>query len=126
MTVETDDPATGDDQDQRNVVDAATPEGVAKQRKATRRVKTEAEEFWGGALSTEAGRRQIFEHITSGGAFTTPFAVSPSGFPQPEATWFTAGQRAFVEQFFHRLMVHDFDGVKLMLLENDERFKESR
>lgn len=108
------------------IVDAATPEGLRTQSKRRKRTDDRVGDFWKSVLLDEVGRAEVWKFLIDGGAFTPPFAVGPTGFPQPEATWFKAGQQAFVLGFYHRLMSIDIDGVKLMLGEHDSRFKAAK
>lgn len=106
-----------------DVVDAGSRRGVRAQRKKRKRVEDRAGDFWRQCLGSEIGRAEIWTLLTSGGAFTAPFQVGPSGFPQREATWFRAGQQALCLGLYQRLMLYDFDAVRLMLQENDPLFK---
>lgn len=112
--------------DERDIVDAGSAKGVAKARKEAERKEARRRDFWKGVLSDPVGRAEIWSFLQEGGAFAAPFAVGPNGFPQPEATWWKAGQAGLVLGLYHRLMSIDFDGVKLMLTENDPRFKAAK
>lgn len=112
-----------DTADNDQIVDAGSLDGVRKQSKRRKRQESRVADFWKASLSDEVGRSQIWDLLTEGGAFQPPFAVGPTGFPQPEASWFKAGQQALVLGLYHRLLAYDFDGVKLMLSEHDPRFK---
>lgn len=107
----------------REAVDAASPEGVAAQRKSRKRKDNRSNVFWKSVLADETGRAEIWQLLNDGGAFTTPFQVGPNGFPQPEATWCRAGVRDFVLGLYQRLLAIDLEGVRLMLIEHDNRFK---
>lgn len=106
-----------------DAIDSGSPEGVAAQTKKRSRAADKVAEFWKGVLSTEIGRAEIWRILADGGVFTSPFQVGPNGFPQPDATWFKAGQQALVFAEYHRLLLHDRVGVMLMLDENDPAFK---
>lgn len=108
--------------DDRLVVDAGSPEGVARARKNRKREEDRGADFWRAVLSDPVGRAEVWQLLQEGGLFATPFAVGPNGFPQPEATWFTAGKKALVESLFLRLMGVDIDGVKLMLTDAGHPF----
>lgn len=110
--------------DPRDVVDAGSPEGQDKARRNRKRRARREAEFVRSMLADPAGREFFWGLLAvDGGAFQAPFQCGPNGFPQPEATWFRAGQQAFSLGLYHRLLRIDPEGVLLMLRENDGQFK---
>ncbi len=102
---------------------AATGKGVRRQKEKLKNQDQLVREFWKAVLADPIGRSEVWRILKTGGAFTAPFACGPTGFPQSEATFFKAGQQALVLGEYHRLLRLDFDGIKLMLDENDPEFK---
>lgn len=78
-------------------------------------------EFWRGVLSSDVGRAEVWALLQDAHAFDEKFAVGPSGFPQPEHTWFMAGEQAFGYRLFLTMMRHDRENVALMLAEHEPR-----
>ena len=109
--------------DGRDVVDAGSEEGQRKTARELRRRKRREGEFFKAVLADPVGRDFLWNLLSEGGAFQTPFQCGPNGFPQPDATWFRAGQQSLVLGLYHRFMAADLDGVRLMLSEHDDRFK---
>jgi hypothetical protein len=101
---------------------AGSVEGITKKRKRAKRASDKAEEFWKGVLSTETGRREMWNLVAGTHAFEDRFLCGPNGFPQPEATWYEAGKRDWGQGFFHMLVKYDRAGSFLMLDEHDPRF----
>lgn len=122
MTEEDDGEPQGTDEPTLEVVSASDPKRMKAQRKRQARTKNQGEEFWKAAISTETGRREIFDLLRQAGTFEERFACGPNGFPQPEATWFNAGQKAFGERFYLSLARIDRAAVLAMHDENDARF----
>lgn len=106
----------------RQTVDAADPEQVRKRRVRTRLEARKGASFWIMVLSTATGRHEVWRIIASCGTFEERFACGPNGFPQPEATWFQAGEKSFGQRFFKMLLRIDRDGVFKMFDENDPTF----
>lgn len=99
--------------------DAASRKGTKRQREALQKHQDLVAAFWQQVLADPVGRAEVWRILSSGGAFRAPFACGPNGFPQPEATWFKAGQQALVLGEYHRLMRYDLAGVRQMLSESD-------
>lgn len=102
--------------------DAADPKQADRKRRRKRKASDEAAEFWQGIFATEIGRRELWGLLEAGGFSTTRFDCGPNGFPQPEATWFHAGEHALVHRFYDSWEILDYDGVRLMRREHDGRF----
>lgn len=110
-----------------NAAETVTEDASSKKRyrKKVREQKVsdmEASEFWRQVLAHPVGRREIWALLESCHTFEERFACGPSGFPQPEATWFHAGEQAFGMRLYHSLIIHDRSGVFLMQDEYDTRF----
>lgn len=109
--------------DERDVVDASSPEGVRKAGKEAKRKKERGRDFWKAVLSDTVGRAEIWRLLTEAHTFEERFACGPGGFPQPEATWFHAGEQSFGMRFYQTLLLTDVDAVKLMHTEHDPRWE---
>ncbi len=101
---------------------AADPGALKRQRTRSRLKARESDRWWTSVLSTELGRREIWRVLESAGWNRTPFACGPNGFPQPEATWFQAGQQEFAWRLFFSLQRIAPELTLLMQQENDSRF----
>lgn len=72
---------------------AATTEQVDEQQDATRISAREEAQFWRMVLTDRIGKRVLFDLLTMLKAFeSSPFSATPIGFPDPQATFFHAGQ----------------------------------
>lgn len=106
---------------------AASTRGTKRQRDKAQRDAEEEAGFWRSVLDNPVGRRVLWQFIVGDcGAFQPPFKVGPNGFPQPDATWFSAGKRAAGEVLYQRLFVLARDGVLTMHDEHDTRFIKSK
>lgn len=106
--------------------DAASEQGLRKQRTRSRLRQKESDRFWQSQLATEIGRRELWRVLEAAGAFNVSFACGPNGFPQPEATWFQFGQTQFGQRLFFSWQRIDPQGVLLMQQENDPRFQRKK
>ena len=94
-----------------------------KKRRLTQKMRErEDNEWWLAALRSEVGRRCLWSLLSDAHAFEERFACGPNGFPQPEATWFQAGEQNFGLKFYHRLLMRDPLAVSALHRENDPRF----
>ena len=116
-----------DDDPEDDVADdraeATSKPETPKQQEA--RIKFEREEgrlFWQQVFALPVGRREMWEILKSAHAFEERFACGPNGFPQPEATWFHAGEQAFGQRLYHSWLALEPQGVTAMLFEHDPRF----
>lgn len=105
---------------------AATPQAYRKQADKSKRVKDKAAEFWKRCMADPVGRAQIWDLLVLAGTFEERFGVGPNGFPQPEATWFNAGQKAFGQKFYQMLARVDRAALFLMHDEFDAEFQKPR
>jgi len=117
------DDVAGADEAAEQLVDAADPVSVEKQRRRRRKTDNEADLFWQGVFSTEIGRREMWAILQSGHAFETPFMASPGGFPDPNAAWHRAGEMAYALRLYHSWMAAAPEGVTQMHQEHDDRMK---
>jgi hypothetical protein len=111
----------GQDADQETV-DAANPARLRDRRKREVIEKENSDNFWRRVLSDPVGRKEVWKLLQAGHAFEERFACGPNGFPQTEATWFQAGEQAFVLRIYQSLLVLDRDAIALMHDEYDHRF----
>lgn len=100
-------------------VDAGTPKGVRRQVISQKRREKDAKEFYTAVFASEIGRREMWDILRSLHTFETRFAVSPVGFPDPNATWFNAGEQAAGQRLFKSWLRIDREGVLLMMQEHD-------
>ena len=107
---------------QEPTVDAGSPKVYRRRKRDAEIDQRENDNFWRRALADPVGRRELYRFIASCGTFSTPFACGPNGFPQPEATWFKAGEKATGQRFFDSLVVLDRVNFYKMLDECDPRF----
>ena len=107
-----------------DVPSAVDPQQPVKARRAASKAARERAEFWGRALGTVEGRRQVYSLMSDAGAFETIFAVTPGGQPDPAATWFRAGQREFGQRLFLTVQQAAYALTYRMMAENDHRYKD--
>ena len=103
--------------------DAGDPAAVKRAKHKADIQEREAKRFWEYVFSLEVGRREMFKVLRDAKAFETEFACGPNGFPQPEATWFKAGQADWGKRMRDTWLVNHLDAFALMLRENDPRFQ---
>jgi hypothetical protein len=119
-------PSVADPEGAHNLLDARA------NRRTRKRIDNEAElasKFWRDVFSTPVGRREMWRLLSSGSngdPLRPPFALGPSGFPQPEATWFEAGRYATAQTWLQIWSIYAREGVFAMLDEHDPRFAKPR
>ena len=121
-TGEAEDFEDGEDGEDGQAQATDKPETPAGQRK---RIKFEQEQsrlFWQQVFAHPAGRREMWAILQNAHAFEERFACGPNGFPQPEATWFHAGEQAYGQRLFQSWLALEPSNVTLMLFEHDPRF----
>lgn len=107
----------------QTTVDVGSPSSVRKRMADAERIKFEDDHLWRSILSSPVGRRIMWGLIAVDlHTFNVSFACGPNGFPQPESTWFQAGEQAFGLKLYHKLMAIDRDGIATMHEEHDVRF----
>jgi hypothetical protein len=112
--------------EESEIPDAASPSGLRKAERKSRQKKDQSAEFWKEILSTAIGRQEIWTLLSEAHAFETRFACGPSGFPQPDATWFHAGQQDFGLRLYQKLLAISPTDVLQMHREWDYRFIPSK
>ena len=113
------DNAAASDAPSDNVADF---DAYTKKLNKQERQDLEAREFWKSALKHPVGRRELWRILDSAHTFEERFACGPNGFPQPEATWFHAGEQALGQRVFMSWQKFDPQGVFAMQQEHDPRF----
>lgn len=78
--------------------------------------------WWKSALATDVGRRIMWDLLELAGTFDDRFGCSPNGSPDPQATWFNAGKKAFGLSLYHKMMEMEMQSIFFMHKENDPRF----
>lgn len=106
--------------------DAASRTGLESKRRRISREQREGLEFWRGVFASPVGRREMFAILQSAHTFEDRFACGPNGFPQPEATWFQAGEHAFGQRLYLTWSKNHRVEVLLMHDENDARFADKK
>jgi hypothetical protein len=96
--------------------------GYEKKLSAKERQDAESQRFWSQILAHPVGRRELWQILQQAHAFEERFACGPNGFPQPEATWFHAGEMSLGLRLFLSWQKIDPKGVLLMQQEHDPRF----
>ena len=102
--------------------DASSPADLKKKRLRKKKEASESEQFWRAILSTEIGRKELWNILESGHCFNTQFACGPNGFPQSEHTWFALGQQDLVRRLYDTWQILDHGSVFLMRCEHDPLF----
>ena len=102
------------------------PNANNKIRDRQKREADEAKRFWSAMLAHPVGRREIWRLLRDCHTFEERFACGPNGFPQPEATWFEAGQQAFGQRLFQSLILMDREATFHMMDEHDPRFAQPK
>lgn len=103
-------------------VDAGDPRKVRKRKVTQQILEREEERFWRGVFESEIGRRCMWKLVVAGHPFEERFACGPNGFPQPEATWFHAGEQALALRMYQSWFAKFPAEVSKMLMEHDPRF----
>lgn len=105
-------------------VDVGTPKGRNKQEREIDLRRLETEAFWKQVFATIVGRREMWKIMGEGlGAFKSEFAAAPGGVPDRDATWHRRGQHDYGFGLYLQLQMIVPEGLRLMLEENDPRFK---
>lgn len=115
-------PPSAEQGDELEIVNAADQQSLKRQR---RRQMTDAEkirDWWRAVMATEIGRLVVWQLLQDAHTFEDRFACGPNGFPQPEATWFQAGEKAFGQRLHQTISIHARDGLFLMHDEHDPRY----
>lgn len=103
-------------------VDAGAPAAVKQQKRGQARIQRENAEFYRQALSSQIGRRCLWDILNALHPFETMYGVGPNGFPNNQATiGYMAEQQAGLRLYTSWLQL-DRAGVLLMQDEHDPRF----
>jgi hypothetical protein len=120
------DPADDDGQASESL-NVSDPASVARASRRARTWIAQRREFWRTTLSTEIGRRAIWEFLTIECNFgNVPVANSPAGFPDPAGTMFWIGCKRVGDRLYDTLQRADLEGTFKMRVENDPEFAEVR
>lgn len=103
-------------------VDAGTPEGVEKQRKAIKKKKFKENEILLGLLESPEGRDFLWSIINRGKPFQAVFGVAADGSRENNITFFNQGKKHLCEGLFAEWLQIASDKVLLMMKEHDPRF----
>jgi len=103
----------------KETVNAAEPVQVRKQTRQKAKRDQSSAEFWSDILSTEQGRREIWQILSEAGLFEFRAGIGPNGFPDEKVTWYNLGQKGFAERLYLRWTGMNRDGVMQMLAENE-------
>lgn len=108
-------------------VDASSIQTVRGRNRALLKANAEVILFWRSCLASAIGRRVLWDLLNNQcHIFEDRFACGPNGFPQPQATWFHAGENAIGMRLYRTLLRNDIHGVTLMHRENDAAFTEPK
>lgn len=105
-------------------IDAASRQTLKRRIKQIDIETQNKQNFWRKVFADPVGRREMWRILQEHGTFTDNFACGPTGFPNPEATWFAAGQKGIGLRMYHEWIILDRDGVFQMHDENDSRFQQ--
>lgn len=114
--------AESDGEDFELAYDAGSKSAYRKNVDKARLAQIEARAFWRGVLKNKVGRAEIWKVLSVGHAFEAKFGCSPSGFDNPYATWFHAGEQSAAHAIWIYLLKIDKDGCIAMMEENDPSF----
>lgn len=99
--------------------DAADSTHHRRIRDAGKREQAEAQEFWSGVFAGEVGRREMWKLLDLTGFFVERYAVAtPTGFPDPLATYAITGEQRVGKRMFIGWMAMCQEGVVKMLAEH--------
>jgi len=101
---------------------AVDPKEAKKRESRKKILAREDAEFIRRMLADPAGKRFVWGLIEDAGTFKEKYGFGPYGHPNPQASWFYAGQRDFGMRLYHRLSALDRAGVLALHDEFDPRF----
>ena len=110
----------GDEADQP--FDAGDPAQVGRRATAKQLRERESARFWEQVFGSEVGRREMWGLLAAANPFNPAFQCGPNGFPQPEATWFKAGEQNLTLRMYQTWLSKFPLQVIQMQRENDPRF----
>jgi len=82
--------------------------------------------FWSNALRDPVGQRVLWQLLADLHTFEERFACGPNGFPQPEATWFAAGEQAVGLRLHRTFARHDREALFAMHDKFDPAFAQPK
>ncbi len=110
-----------------DTVNSADPASVARASKRAKTWLAQRRQFWLATMSTEIGRKAIWEFLTLECSFgNVPVATSPSGHPDPMATMYWNGVKHPGDRLYDLLQRTDHAAVFQMRCENDPEFSRPR
>lgn len=98
---------------------AADPVQNRKYEDRRKKEDRETAEFWRSVMALPTGRRVMWGLIRDAHAFEVRFACGPTGFPNPDATWFQAGQSDVGFRLWKTLRKHAPKDAMTMEAEHD-------
>lgn len=105
------------------VPNAADPVRIERARQRADFREDQRADFWKKTLSTELGRQVMWEVLQGMHTFEERFAATPSGFPDPNASWFQAGEKAAGWRLYDAMRKAALEEVWLMHEECDSYFQ---
>lgn len=81
--------------------------------------------FWQKALNDPAGRREFWQILKDGHAFSLVVGFAPNGSESSTATLYKIGQQQMVLRLYHKWLSAFPQLVYLMHAENDDRFAQA-
>jgi hypothetical protein len=107
---------------EQQTFDVADPAALKKTRRAVAEYERQRREFWMAVFKSPVGRREMWDILNQCHFTDIEFGVGPNGFPQPEATWFKAGERQIGQRLFLTWTQIARADVFQMLDEHDPRY----
>lgn len=104
--------------------DLSNASAQKRRRQKIRFHERQVADFYKRVFADPVGRAVMWEILQAGHFRETKFACGPNGFPQPEHTWFLAGEQSYADRLFNTWRRHDRDGVLLMEDEHDPQFSQ--
>jgi hypothetical protein len=101
---------------------AADPRRIRRRETKIQRDKREADEFWRSVFASEVGRREMWGILLASGFTAERFGAGPTGFPDPNATWFRLGVQTVARELLEGWEIRDHEGVYLMRCEHDPKY----
>jgi hypothetical protein len=102
---------------------AADPADQRVRRERKQEVELAGDAVWRQLLSSPAGRFEVWNFLQINHFSTVVFAIGPgAGFPQPESTWFQAGQRETALALYRSLCRISWELIGVMHTECDPAY----
>ncbi|HQT65359.1 MAG TPA: hypothetical protein PLO16_12685 [Acidocella sp.] len=111
---------------EQSTVDASSLATLRESRRRAAFDKQNADGFWHRVFADPVGRAEMWKLLTACHTFEERFACGPSGFPQPEATWFHAGEQSIGLRLYQTWLRLDPIAVMQMQTEHDPRFADPK